>query len=87
MNYELANELKDAGFPYQLDHYEAGIFPSLSELIEGCGDGFFRLEKSAGNNWTAMSGFDASGLIKEGYANCPTPEVAVAKLWLALQKK
>jgi hypothetical protein len=96
MTYELAKELKEAGFP-QTDFNqpicrtkEAGPFgvhrpildgevklPTLSELIEACGQNFAHLEQ--GNhpdqwrcNWDA-----------DFYS---TPEEAVARLWLALNK-
>ena len=99
MNYELAKELKDAGFPQtgdygysadgqdqynyhrsipELDHIRK---PTLSELIEACGDGFFRLshsENNDGTEWDAESW--ESGEIETG----TTPEEAVARLWLAL---
>ena len=55
MNYELAKELKDAGFPQDysqgvLAHFvfeadditsDSAYEPTLSELIEACGDRFF----------------------------------------------
>lgn len=60
MNYELAKELKDAGFPQEegagevIDDeglpakpgvYEGRLYvPILSELIEACGESFRRLE-------------------------------------------
>jgi len=104
MNYELAKELKDAGFPQQLwtgqsYYYEGGDnallsdgfqenenvsdkikIPTLSELIEACGEGaFMLLNKGDGTYWVAaLNGKGAEGI---------TPEEAVARLWLALNKK
>lgn len=116
MNYELAKELKDAGFLQQsgsyisetsrsgawdsvegIEDFEKKIggkehwayIPTLSELIEACGDKFHRLEKgddedsANGNYWLAYTSFDEAGLVAQG----ATPEIAVAKLWLALNRK
>ncbi len=76
MEYELVKELKDAGF--QWDDVEF-FYPSLSELIEACGDGFFSL-------FRYKNCYEANGdLGKEGRGI--TPEEAVARLWIALNKK
>lgn len=97
MNYELAKELKEAGFEQKkashLPHIDnEGPFccvegcnvyaPTLSELIEACGERFSQLvapTKTIGKIWVA-SGF---GWKEEGGS---TPEEAVARLWLALNK-
>lgn len=103
--YELAKQLKDAGFPLSMkgfDDYCRQVYipdgksvereeaeyaypPTLSELIESCGDGFGKLVKGRGeynNQWHIYSeenfGYDMW---------FKTPEEAVAKLWLALNKK
>lgn len=127
MTYELAKELKEAGFPMtakprtreielslKLDRrfvedpahplppsptksgnswqqdYEAYVqhaicFPTLSELIEACGDKFREVKKhlSKGGFWTASTARQAGGLCERG----TNPEEAVARLWLALNKK
>jgi len=85
MNYELAKQLKDAGFPQSKycdhcgtdfgDKYE----PTLSELIEECGDDISYLEKKV-NGWMVSN---SMGLVE---VVAPTPEEAVAKLWLKLGK-
>jgi len=95
MTYELAKELKDAGFPmeYELDNfsdfdkYKAWIDIDLSELIEACGDKFDALGKCKDDGvsrivdgWIAV---DEDNKRRWG----KTPEEAVAKLWLALNKK
>lgn len=114
MNYELAKELKDAGFPiliiskygqhaneinssfYPLPdgHGDYWKLPTLSELIEACPkemnsdiyDSFFSLSW-ARDEWYAM--YDEcdytphDDLVGTG----STPEEAVARLWLALNKK
>lgn len=99
MNYELAKQLKDAGFPQdkrecQDDPYtccEHGIYyngsdindtpyyPTLSELIEACGERFYALRRAM-DIWMARDdyGFEFKG---------KTPEEAVAKLYLKLNEK
>jgi len=92
MNYKLAKQLKDAGFPkkYCKNFYatnnkgEEVLIPSLSELIEACGDRFFWLTKviiKEGIFWQvgALNG-NLGGIEK-------TPEEAVAKFWLKLTKE
>lgn len=89
MNYELAKELKEAGFPqdgtnYTPDHggseETAAYYPSLSELIEACGESLFRIDFLPDQNRIIAYAYGA----REGDGS--TPEVAVAKLWLALNK-
>ena len=95
MTYELAKQLKDAGFPcsnmWQVINgkmwFEDCPVPTLSELIEACGDRFEGLSKDRAS-WNAYA--DCHGPYMEfdsihealGF----TPEEAVAKLWLELQK-
>jgi len=71
-NYELQDRLQDIKDGYYC--------PSLSDLIEACGDSFARLfiEKDI---WTAES------KNAEKYAVAHSAEEAVAALWLALRKK
>ena len=91
MDYELAKQLKDAGFP---QHERLGIgngdifingkyglmyVPTLSELIEACG-GYVDLMVWNGDRAVA-SNIDAI----EGRGS--TPEEAVANLWLSLKNK
>jgi len=92
MDYGLMDELKEAGFPQEGSGFvyprspnvADGYWyqPTLSELIEACGEGFHYLNRniqSAGRAWFAGGErvtFDGS-----------TPEEAVARLWLALNKK
>lgn len=114
MHYELALELKSAGFPQRhLDsdfngwsrffYEEDGLIrentlsvnpsdndsiydPTLSELIEACGSNLQALVKEDGK-WVAAQRWNNY----EGYfcleRSGPTPEEAVAKLWLELNKK
>lgn len=51
--------------------------PTLSELIEACGEGLSLLLKMDEGDWNAVG---SNGSINLG----KTPEEAVAKLWLAL---
>jgi len=107
MNYELARELKDAGFTQyddeqrQIDNF--GILlregfsnedtrkkavvcyiPSLSELIDVCGDEFSSLLKCADEEWRAYGGAKKGEVL---YHKGSTSEEAVARLWLALNPK
>lgn len=116
MNYELAEELKDAGFPFLKLYGEIGLeitmpslgpiatamghdfvrfgeewflIPTLSELIEACGEPkrspFLQLRKARAGWCAALHGDD--DVIIEMVLNVDTPEEAVARLWLALNKK
>jgi hypothetical protein len=89
MNYELAKQLNDAGFPQggkgawtfppqNLVARSADriYVPTLSELIEACSDGAFMLLTKGDGVWAAT----VNGKLAEG----PTAEEAVAKIWLAL---
>lgn len=110
MEYRLAKQLKEAGFPQKgdkdysvfwvppsgtlfLDSHEkapddAVYLPNLSELINLCGEDIESLTQEhsqAGNEWVASSWNAVGGHIKFGRGS--TPEIAVAKLWLSLNKK
>lgn len=102
MTYELAKQLKDAGFPQNGTPLNMVNYADLSELIEACGDDFRNLEKHDEEeiNMAAILDIDsrwtAYGTEKERndkrLALIPnyfgsTPEEAVANLWLALNKK
>jgi hypothetical protein len=65
--------------------------PTLEELIEACGEVFYRLELMSGDDcgnekWKSVRG-GHKGLqnLYEGIGSTPTE--AVARLWLALNKK
>lgn len=101
MNYELAKALQDAGYPLRrieggmcvgpwptLDMNPAGGYaigaqhfyaPTLEELIEACGE---PLKLYIMKNRT-----DISLAGPEIKATGATPKEAVARLWLALNKK
>jgi len=99
MNYELAKQLKDAGFPMkeateqQIKDSSTDIIrfvtskawfivPTFEELIEACGAQFDTLYQADRFKWVAHDG----ALITQRYTGA-TPTEAVAKLWLALNKK
>lgn len=99
ITYELAKELKEAGFPQGTTssdtHYtfldadgnpcnafgrEAAYVPTLSELIEACGDSFVRIRRHSSDHWEVW-GYG----VNEDFIGT-TPLEAVARLWLALNK-
>jgi hypothetical protein len=97
MDYELAKELKDAGFPqekcssliYQGKSEAIGC-PTLEELIEKCGDGFAQLHRRWVNGtYHAFGGEYLVGPSKWQFElmDYPTADEAVARLWLTLNKK
>lgn len=118
INYDLAKELKDAGFPQEFNggrflvspvspypnsptnsgrswndeykEYQEGLVypPTLSELIEACGERFLSVMHVVGadnhqNYWIATDRENIGIHKHEG----STPEESVARLWLALNKK
>jgi hypothetical protein len=104
MDYELAKQLKDAGFKqkgvgydekYNMHAYEESkypehvvTFPTLSELIEACGDEFFALiheiKPPYDESWFASTKLN---VYKDDSCWGTKPEIAVAKLWLYMNKK
>lgn len=116
MNYELVKDLKDAGFLLrknecdsvecrcEYEFLDGGfLFPTLSELIEACGDRFLGLElldketpyidtgtHQEVKKWSKV--FHCMSRVEslsEGMIHVygSTPEEAVARLWLALNPK
>jgi hypothetical protein len=98
VDYKLAQDLRDAGFPQTGRGTQIGpsdklvwragdrvYIPTLSELIEACGEQFWMLEARnlEEGNWHA-NGYRTAKI--EG-AHGSSPEEAVARLWLALNKK
>lgn len=101
MTYELTKKLKDAGFPIkpypfpgtdnleEAEWYEKYI-PTLSELIEACGDEFMLTNETY--RWEAWKGkIESMVRMGEGGANYEaegsTPEEAVANLYIALHSQ
>ncbi len=74
------------------EHDEVALIPSLSELIDACGEEVFITNmkgylksKEVTEEWLAIKGY---GIKKpEDITQGKTPEEAVARLWLALNKK
>ena len=116
MEYSLARELKEAGFPirtaceagpdchqwWYFPGKEAIHAPTLSELIEALvpekGDEFSIYKSGAGwevryQYYGFFEGFPLQYVDEEGFASVDikihgnTPEEAVARLWLTLNKK
>jgi hypothetical protein len=91
ISYELARTLKDAGFPQselaraqQRAGYDHVSLPTLSRLIEECGDRFGALGREP-DCWIACEYVSKRGEwnnVHEG----KTPEDAVARLWLSLSQ-
>lgn len=85
MDYGLVQQLHDAGYPVNTPDV-----PDLEELIEACGGDIIGIVRTE-NGWHAKSFKDTEGqLAHNSFAlntGGATPTEAVAKLWLALQKK
>lgn len=106
ISYELAKELKDAGFPQhggELDippvkkyvvpnndgtfiPNSSAYVPTLEELIEACGTEFVGALIHFNGEWQSVCGTDMENFEKTSYRGS-TPAEAVARLWLALNKK
>jgi len=105
LSYETAKRLKEAGFPketFQLldgktgvddpKHYTAIGEPTLSELIEQCGDSFAALLNVSGSKvgFVACEPGDFSNgpfILLDLTRAKKTPSEAVAALYLALNEK
>lgn len=98
MKFELTKDLNDAGFPLkavnhtgptQLD--EGFVFidkhwlmvPNLAQLIEECGEIWFTLVCMNNKRFVAHK----EGEDHKNDIDASTPEEAIARLWLALNKK
>ena len=102
MNYELAKQLRDNGFPQEQVEVKDGLpgyaqsiqngnhhldeggkvyEPTLSELIEACGEDFKKLFRYTLENEIWFECNDITTICGS------TPEEAVANLWLALNNK
>lgn len=105
ITYELVKQLKDAGFMQKIGTHsfdsvrlilegkelgEPCYIPTLSELIESCGEKFTSLWKMQ-EGWQAkyMKGIidNSSNPVVIIRGNGSTPEEAVARLFLELNKK
>lgn len=61
--------------------------PTLEELIEACGEELQGINKISGDAWQASRYVGRSDYTPEDLMAYPTPLIAVARLWLALNKK
>ena len=102
MNYELAKELKDNGFIPPHGH-QCGVtpcfrgsdvdvcVPTLPELIKACEKGFDELKygrRGKEDTWMCNTNFNGcNNIISYWQSEGSTPEEAVARLWLDLNKK
>lgn len=94
MDYKLVKELKEAGFP-ELKYLETcreEVYPTLEELIEAFGENkTIKLQSYYDKNdlmWQAdTAGNFRNWLPSDTSEVGPTPAIAVAKLWLAINKK
>ena len=102
MKYELAKQLKEAGFPQKSQFWwhkgkikwQGGTSktfekmvatgyvaaPTLSELIEACGEDLNQIDFLHDQNKMVAYSADSIDFDRQG----STPEEAIAKLWLAL---
>lgn len=95
MDYELALKLKNAGFPQKnLGGYnfsEDLNCPTLSELIEECGDSLRWIKHNIHDKKVAWLAQGCNSLTghkgKDIRCRAETIEEAVANLWLELNKK
>jgi len=90
MNYELALELREAGFPLKFvlfhDLQQVDGAPTLEELIEACGNGLQSLINNREEGWIAFTNRkDETGVRME--ISGATPTEAMARLWLVINKK
>lgn len=101
ITYELAKKLKEAGLPQRSDYGYRGYkiisyhrdgrdeddvsIPTLSELIEAC-EGKFHCLASENGTYAAFSHFEDESFAQSS-PSYPSPEEAVANLWLALNEK
>jgi hypothetical protein len=96
MDYSLANELKEAGFPqggrgsWTVDpnriviRFEHRAYvPTLEELIKECANDFDGLRRLGRGAWQCTSLSELGAPVHNG----KTPTEAVAHLWLAINKK
>jgi len=88
ISYQLARNLKDAGFPQselaraqQQAGYDYVSLPTLSTLIEACGENFGALG-GAPDCWVACEYISERGEWTNAHEG-ETPEDAVARLWLS----
>lgn len=103
IDYTLAEQLKNAGFPsgsgedyISTGPFEQWLYPTLPELMDACGEENFSIHKVTHTENTGgipvitkSWGVElyTSDPDKDEYFSGSTPEEAVARLWLALNPK
>ena len=91
MTYKTAQKLKEAKFPFLWNYEPQALafreYPSLSELIEACGEGFDALGKCKDDGMSKI--VDGWIAVDENNVRAwgATPEEAVASLFLRLNDK
>ena len=91
--YKLGGKYEDANCSV-VDKKNDVADPALSELVEACGEDFNDLQRlndteSSALNWSQNGGWEAGSREDRSeyvFQYGKTPEEAVAKLWLALNK-
>ena len=98
MTYELARELKDAGFPqkenptyvWSDNSNSRSTFdcyvPTLDELAFECGDELSALKRTDDGFWTTIRRSTDGGLFVD-FSTYQTPEEALSRLWLSIQRQ
>ncbi len=103
ISYELAKQLKEAGFPQKGKGIEItsdgftdrvtsettgyAYIPTLSELIEACGDKFECLYRIAHTATLKTVCWESWHFGADKFISGSTPEESLGKLWLALYGK
>jgi hypothetical protein len=92
ISFQLARQLKDAGFPQselaraqRKAGYDYVCMPALATLIETCAEGFGALRREA-YVWVACEYISERGRWGNAHEG-ESPEDAVARLWLSLNRK
>jgi hypothetical protein len=102
MQYDLLKKLKDAGFPQiilceredehkrsECGECDCEHYPTLSELIEACGEEFEGLDRDRNSDPDEDDEVYFSAKAWKLHKNSigSTPEEAVSNLWIELNKK
>lgn len=77
----------DTGHDSCWKNKEYAYHPTLSELIDACGDDFNGIVKVMKKFYPEQSEWWWEAVSKKGYKYGDTPEESVANLWLFLNKK
>lgn len=100
LNYKICEELRDEGFHAHTSNdwftdskHVKVYYPSLSELIDWCGDSFEEVRNTQAltidltlEKWMATAISDKTGRIRHKITRGLTPELAVANLVLEIKR-